>query len=379
MSVVTRFAPSPTGDLHIGGARTALFAWLFAQANGGKFLLRIEDTDRERSTEAAVSAILDGLGWLGLGSDEPPVYQSARSGRHAEVVAELIKRGTAYRCYVTAAELDGLRAEADAARERLRELKAAAADPAEEGASDAVESQQRLVDELTQPFRSPYRDGQRSAPAKDGPFVVRIRIPEDELITVDDAVQGRVDVPTRELDDMILLRSDGSPTYMLAVVVDDHDMGVTHIIRGDDHFRNTFRQLPIYQMMGWPAPVYAHIPLIHGPDGKKLSKRHGAQSVVAFRDMGFLPEGVKNYLLRLGWSHGDDEIISEQQAIAWFGLDGLNKAPARLDFDKLNYVNSHYMAAADDQRLSDLLLSLPEVSSLGAAVRERITGGVGVV
>lgn len=380
MSVVTRFAPSPTGDLHIGGARTALFSWLFARANGGKFLLRIEDTDRERSTQEAVQGILDGLDWLGLKPDEPPLYQSQRANRHAEVVGELLERGAAYRCYVTTEELEAMRADAVAAREQLRELKQRLeAEPSDEALRLETSSVQDRVNELTQPFRSPYRDGAMAPPDGQAPFVVRLKMPDQGEITVDDAVQGDVKVPATELDDMILLRSDGTPTYMLAVVVDDHDMGVTHVIRGDDHFRNTFRQLPVYRLMGWAEPTYAHIPLIHGADGKKLSKRHGAQSVMAFRDLGYLPEGVKNYLLRLGWSHGDDEIISEDQAIAWFGLDGLNKAPARLDFDKLNSVNSHYMSLADDGRLADLLFARPEMAGISKDAQSRIAEGMAVL
>lgn len=380
MSVVTRFAPSPTGDLHIGGARTALFSWLFARANGGKFLLRIEDTDRERSTQEAVQGILDGLDWLKLQSDEPPVYQSERSSRHAEVVQDLVERGAAYRCYVTAEELETIRAEGAAARERLRELKQRLEiDPHDEALKSAITEEQTRVTELTKPFRSPFRNGDLAPPDKQAPFVVRLKMPDEGDIVVDDAVQGQVKVPATELDDMILLRSDGTPTYMLAVVVDDHDMGVTNVIRGDDHFRNTFRQLPIYHLLGWEQPTYAHIPLIHGADGKKLSKRHGAQSVMAFRDLGYLPEGVKNYLLRLGWSHGDHEIIPEEQAIAWFGLDGLNKAPARLDFDKLNSVNGHYMAQADETRLAGLLFDRPEMAGVSEDAKQRIAEAMAVL
>lgn len=379
MTVITRFAPSPTGDLHIGGARTALFAWLFARANSGKFLLRIEDTDRARSTEEAVETILDGLDWLGLCPDEPPTFQSQRADRHVEVANELIERGHAFKCYLSPEELDRRRQDLETAREELRSLAAAEGgsesdDPA---VSERVGILKARVAELSKAFRSPYRDGSVAPPADGAPYVVRLRIPDDMLVTVDDAVQGKVSIGGDELDDMILLRSDGTPTYMLAVVVDDHDMGVTHVIRGDDHFRNTFRQIPIMAAMEWPVPIYAHIPLIHGSDGKKLSKRHGAQSVTAFRDLGFLPEGVKNYLLRLGWSHGDDEIISEEQAIEWFGLGGLNKAPARLDLQKLASVNGHYMARADDERLGALLLQRSEFSDLGPEIRARVLGAVG--
>ncbi len=360
MTVVTRFAPSPTGYLHIGGARTALFSWLYARAKGGKFLLRIEDTDRERSTQAAVEAILDGLNWLGLGGDEPPVLQSTRAVRHAEIAHELVKRGAAYHCPVTAEELQARRDEA----ERLQKKKAA-----EGSLSDA---DQARMEELLKPFRSPWRD--QSRPLPDGaPTVVRLRMPDAGDLTVNDRAQGSVSRAYADLDELILLRSDGTPTYMLAVVVDDHDMGVTHVIRGDDHFLNTFRQLPIYLGMGWPAPDYAHVPLIHGPDGKKLSKRHGATAVDEYRDvLGYLPEAMRNYLLRLGWSHGDDEIIPDDKAIEWFDLDGLNKAPARLDFAKLDSVNKHYMALADDARLFGLWSSRPEAAALSPEEKSRI-------
>jgi glutamyl-tRNA synthetase len=360
MTVVTRFAPSPTGYLHIGGARTALFSWLYARAKGGKFLLRIEDTDKERSTQAAVDAILDGLNWLGLGGDEPPLLQSTRADRHAEIAHELVKRGAAYHCPVTAEELQARRDEA----EQLQKKKVA-----EGSLSDADAA--RMAD-LLRPFRSPWRDPARPLPAG-ASTVVRLRMPDSGELTVNDHVQGTVSRAYADIDDLILLRSDGTPTYMLAVVVDDHDMGVTHVIRGDDHFLNTFRQLPIYKGMGWPQPDYSHIPLIHGTDGKKLSKRHGATAVDEYRDvLGYLPEALRNYLLRLGWSHGDDEIISDEQAIAWFNLDGLNKAPARLDFAKLDSVNKHYMALADDQRLFDLWMQRPEAQALPEATQQRI-------
>jgi len=360
MTVVTRFAPSPTGYLHIGGARTALFSWLYARAKGGKFLLRIEDTDKDRSTQEAVDAILDGLNWLGLGGDEEPVLQSSRAARHAQVAHELVQRGAAYLCPVTPEELQQRR---DAA-ELLQKKKAA------EGHLSAEDAQH--LDELTRPFRSPWRDPAKPLPPE-APTVVRLRMPDAGELIVKDHVQGEVARKFADLDDLVLLRSDGTPTYMLAVVVDDHDMGVTHVIRGDDHFLNTFRQLPIYLGMGWPHPEYSHVPLIHGPDGKKLSKRHGATAVDEYRDvLGYLPEGMKNYLLRLGWSHGDDEIIPEAKAIEWFDLDGLNKAPARLDFAKLDSVNKHYMAEADDQRLFDLLLQRQEMQGKSAEAMQRI-------
>ena len=360
MTVVTRFAPSPTGYLHIGGARTALFSWLYARAKGGKFLLRIEDTDKERSSQAAIDAIIDGLNWLGLGGDEPPLLQSARADRHAEVAHELVKRGAAYHCAVTAEALQARRDEA----ELLQKKKAA---ESQLSPGDAA----RLAD-LMRPFRSPWRDPMLPLP-EGASTVVRLRMPDHGELIVHDRVQGTVARAYSELDDLILLRSDGTPTYMLAVVVDDHDMGVTHVIRGDDHFLNTFRQLPIYLGMEWQTPDYSHVPLIHGPDGKKLSKRHGATAVDEYRDvLGYLPEAIRNYLLRLGWSHGDDEIIPDEKAIEWFDLDGLNKAPARLDFAKLDSVNKHYMALADDDRLFGLWLARPGSQGLSNDVQTRI-------
>ena len=319
---MTRFAPSPTGFLHIGGARTALFNWLFARHHGGKFLLRIEDTDKARSTGEAIDAILDGMRWLGLDWDGHEYYQSQFWARHAEVAHKLLDRGHAYRCYMTQEELAAQREKAQAER---------------------------------RPFRidSPWRD---RGDEGDGPAVIRLKSPRDGETVIDDRVQGRVTVQNAELDDFILLRSDGSPTYMLAVVVDDHDMGVTHVIRGDDHLNNAFRQLAIIRAMGWPEPVYAHVPLIHGPDGAKLSKRHGALGVDAYRDeLGMLPEAVYHYLLRLGWGHGDDEIIGRSQAIEWFGLDHVGKSPSRFDFKKLENLNGHYIRETDDGRLADLI------------------------
>jgi len=320
--VVTRFAPSPTGYLHIGGARTALFNWLYARRHGGKFLLRIEDTDRARSTREAIDAILDGMRWLGLDWDGHEYYQSQFWARHAEIAHALLERGAAYRCYMTQDELAAQREKAQAER---------------------------------RPFRidSPWRDCKEEG---DGPFVVRLRAPREGETAIDDQVQGRVVVQNSELDDFILLRSDGTPTYMLAVVVDDHDMGVSHVIRGDDHLNNAFRQLAIIRAMGWPEPTYAHVPLIHGQDGAKLSKRHGALGVDAYRDeLGILPDALFNYLLRLGWGHGDDEIISRSQAIEWFGLDHVGKSPSRFDFKKLENLNGHYIRAADDRRLAELV------------------------
>ena len=331
--VVTRFAPSPTGFLHIGGARTALFNWLFARHHGGKYLLRIEDTDRARSTQPAIDAILDGLSWLGIEGDEPPVMQFERSARHAEVAAALLTSGHAYRCYLTPEELTARREAAQAERK---------------------------------PFRivSEWRDRDDGPEGK--PFVVRIKAPREGETVIEDLVQGRVAVANGEIDDFVLLRSDGTPTYMLAVVVDDHDMGVTHVIRGDDHLNNAFRQLAIIRGMGWQEPHYAHIPLIHGSDGAKLSKRHGALGVDSYRDeMGILPEALANYLLRLGWGHGDDEIISLAQAIEWFDLDHVGKSPSRFDTKKLENLNGHYIREADDARLAGLIAPRMGVDDAG--------------
>ncbi|MBU4568039.1 MAG: glutamate--tRNA ligase, partial [Alphaproteobacteria bacterium] len=341
MRVVTRFAPSPTGMLHIGGARTALFNYLFAKRYAGRFLLRIEDTDHERSTPEATAAILDAMSWLGLEPDESPVMQSAQVDRHAEVARAMVARGTAFRCYVSAEDLQ--------ARRDLGEAKRLAA--REDGLSEADRA--ALLEDagkLLAPFRSPWRNG-GEPPAPDAPFVVRLRAPDGGDQIVEDGVQGIVKVHASEIDDLVLLRTDGTPTYMLAVVVDDHDMGVTHVIRGDDHLRNTFRQIPIYRAMDWDVPEFAHLPMIHGNDGAKLSKRHGALSTTVYRDLGYLPEGLKAYLLRLGWSHGDQEIFTEDEATKLFDLGGINKAPARLDLEKLGTVNAHFIRAADDDRL----------------------------
>ncbi|MBC7165145.1 MAG: glutamate--tRNA ligase [Roseovarius sp.] len=317
--VVTRFAPSPTGYLHIGGARTALFNWLYARGRGGKFLLRIEDTDRARSTPAATQAILDGLAWLGLNHDGEAVSQFARAPRHAEVAHQLLAAGRAYKCFATQDEIETFRAAARA-----------------EGRSTL--------------YRSPWRDAD-PASHPDAPFVIRIKAPREGTTVIRDVVQGDVTIRNDQLDDMVLLRSDGTPVYMLAVAVDDHDMGVTHVIRGDDHLNNAARQMMIYQAMGWPLPVYAHIPLIHGPDGKKLSKRHGALGIGEYRKMGYPAAGIRNYLARLGWSHGDDEFFTDEQARAWFDITGIGKAPARLDFRKLENLCGRHIAAMEDAAL----------------------------
>ena len=329
-TVVTRFAPSPTGFLHLGGARTALFNWLFARHHGGKVLLRIEDTDIKRSTQEAIDAILDGLDWLGISFDEEPVFQTKRADRHAEVARKLLEAGDAYKCYATAEELEAMRAEQRAAKQPLR-------------------------------YDGRWRDRAAGAGEEGKPYTVRLKTPHSGETVIEDAVQGRVTVANSEIDDYILLRADGTPTYMLAVVVDDHDMGCTHIIRGDDHLNNAFRQLPIIRAMdriegGWPDPVYAHVPLIHGADGAKLSKRHGAVGVDTYRDeLGILPEALVNYLLRLGWAHGDREEIGRDEAIALFGLDGVGKSPSRFDLKKLMNLNGHYIREADDKRLADLV------------------------
>ncbi|MGE3966707.1 MAG: glutamate--tRNA ligase [Dongiaceae bacterium] len=336
MSVVTRFAPSPTGFLHIGGARTALFNWLFARHHGGKVLLRIEDTDRQRSTAPAIEAIVDGLDWLGLDFDGDPIFQFARAARHAEVARQMLASGHAYLCYCTPEELAEMRERAKTEGRPMR-------------------------------YDGRWRDRDpKDAPADIAP-VTRLKAPQSGETVVQDRVQGEVRVGNEQLDDMVLLRGDGTPTYMLSVVVDDHDMEITDVIRGDDHLTNTFRQVQIYRSMGWSVPNFAHIPLIHGPDGAKLSKRHGALGVEAYRDMGYLPEALRNYLLRLGWAHGDEEIISTEQAIEWFDLDGVGRSPSRFDFAKLDNLNGHYIRAADDARLVAQVLPRLE-KRLGHAV-----------
>lgn len=323
--VVTRFAPSPTGFLHIGGARTALFNWLYARHHGGKALLRIEDTDRKRSTSEAIDAILDGLAWLGLDWNDDVVFQSERGARHVEVAEQLLSAGHAYKCYATPEELEEMRAAQRAAKQPLR-------------------------------YDGRWRDRDPADAPLGAPYVVRLKTPNEGETAIEDRVQGRVTVRNEELDDYVLLRADGTPTYMLAVVVDDHDMGVTHVIRGDDHLNNAFRQLPIYRAMDWPEPVYAHIPLIHGSDGAKLSKRHGALGAETYRDeFGILPEALFNYLLRLGWGHGDREEITREEAIALFDLDGVGKSPSRFDLKKLQNLNGHYIREADDARLAGLV------------------------
>ena len=333
--VVTRFAPSPTGYLHIGGARTALFNWLFAKANGGKMLLRIEDTDRARSSQEAVDALLDGLSWLGLDWDGDPLSQFARAGRHRAAVDELLAKGAAYRCYATPEELDEMREKARAEKRPPR-------------------------------YDGRWRDRDPSEAPEGVDPVIRIKTPLDGETVVQDRVQGEVRFPNKDLDDLILLRSDGTPTYMLAVVVDDHDMGVTHIVRGNDHLTNAARQKIIYEALGWPVPEMAHIPLIYGPDGAKLSKRHGAIGAEAYRAMGYLPEALRNYLVRLGWAHGDEEFFTTEQMSEIFTLEAIGKSPSRFDFDKLQNMNGHYLRLADDNHLvSATKALLPEIEDGG--------------
>jgi len=345
MTVRTRFAPSPTGLLHIGNARAALFNFLFSRHHGGKFLLRIEDTDRERSTSQAVDVIFEGLAWMGLTPDEPPVFQSTRQARHTQVAHELLEKGHAYRCFCTAEEL-----------KQMREQAAAEGRPPR--------------------YNGYWRDRDPSEAPAGAPFTIRLRAPQEGETVVQDLVQGEVRVANAEMDDMIILRTDGTPTYLHAVVCDDHDMAITHVIRGDDHLTNTFRQSQIYAAMGWERPNFAHLPLIHGPDGAKLSKRHGAQSVVEFREQGFLPEALNNYLLRLGWGHGDAEILSRDEQIRLFDLDGVGRSASRMDYVKLTHLNGVWLRQADDGRLTtDVLERLAGRDGLvldeGAAARIR--------
>ncbi len=341
--VVTRFAPSPTGYLHIGGARTALFNWYFAKKMGGKFRLRIEDTDRARSTDEATAAILEGMSWLGMTADDEIVYQSLNADAHVAAAEVMLESGAAYRCYATADEVESLKAEAR---------------------------------EANRAFRSPYRD---STDVKDAPFALRFRVPDGET-KIQDHVQGDITWQNESFDDLVLLRADGTPTYMLAVVVDDNEMGVTHIIRGDDHLINAGRQTQLYQALGWTVPDWAHVPLIHGPDGKKLSKRHGALGVEAYEELGYLPSGLRNYLVKLGWSSGDTEVfLDEADLINAFSLDGVNTSPARLDFDKMDFINAQHMTASADEELfkaATPFLEKVNAGPLSAAVKNRIVTGM---
>ena len=348
MSVTVRFAPSPTGFLHIGGARTALFNYLYARHFGGIFRLRIEDTDRARSTTEAVAAILDGLAWLGLDHDGEIVMQSKRAPRHAEVAHQLVAAGRAYHCYCSAEELAAMRAKQKAEGRSMR-------------------------------YEGIWRDRDPAEAPKDVPPVIRLKAPQSGETVIRDHVQGEVTVANAQLDDLIILHADGTPTYNLSVVVDDHDMAISHVIRGDDHLNNAFRQTQIYRAMDWKVPEFAHVPLIHGADGAKLSKRHGALGVDAYRDMGYLPEALRNYLLRLGWSHGDDEIISSEQAIAWFDIDAVGRGPARFDFAKLDNLNGHYIRHTDDARLANLLVPFLERllgHAIGSDELGRLRGGM---
>jgi glutamyl-tRNA synthetase len=340
MKIVTRFAPSPTGFLHIGGARTALFNWLYSRRHGATFRLRIEDTDRQRSTTEAIDAILDGLKWLGLNWDDEVVYQFSRAARHAEIAHQLVAKGLAYHCYATPEELEEMREKQRAANLPIR-------------------------------YDGRWRDAPASERRPNVPPVVRIKSPRSGETIIRDKVQGDVRFANDVLDDFVLLRSDGTPTYMLSVVVDDHDMGVTHIIRGDDHLTNAARQRQIIDAMGWPEPVYAHLPLLHGEDGQKLSKRHGALGIHEYQHLGYLPEAMRNYLLRLGWSHGDDEIIPTPQAIAWFNLESIGRSPSRVDFKKLENLNGHYMRLERDEVLADGVVAHMAREGLAVTQTER--------
>ncbi len=340
MTIVTRFAPSPTGFLHIGGARTALFNWLLARHHQGRFLLRVEDTDRARSTQEAIDAIVSGMAWMGLDHDGDIVFQSQNLARHQEVAAQLLADDKAYKCFTSQEELAALRAEAEANKQHFK-------------------------------FQSPWRDRDPNEAPADTPYVVRIKAPQDGEMTIDDQVQGAVTKPADDLDDLVMLRADGTPTYMLAVVVDDHDMGVTHVIRGDDHLNNAFRQKVIFDALGWDFPVQAHIPLIHGQDGAKMSKRHGALGVEWYEEAGFLPEAMRNYLLRLGWSHGDEEIIPTDKAIEWFDLDAVGKSPSRFDLEKLKFINAHYMKTAEPEALLTLLWQHLEAQGIEPSAEQK--------
>lgn len=346
---VLRFAPSPTGYLHIGGARTALFNWLYARHTGGTFLLRIEDTDRQRSTPEAIAAILNGLEWMGLNWDGDPVYQFSRAARHREVAELLLAQGKAYRCYATPEELEEMRNRQRAEGKPMR-------------------------------YDGRWRDREPGPSEFNKPFVVRLKAPQSGETIVHDVVQGDVRWANDQLDDMVLLRSDGTPTYMLAVVVDDFDMGITHVIRGDDHLNNAARQLQIIHAMNWPVPIYGHVPLIHGPDGAKLSKRHGALAVEAYRDMGYLPEAMRNYLLRLGWSHGNDEVIPTAQAIEWFNLENIGRSAARFDMKKLDNLNGHYIRQSDNailaNEIANLLARIDPARKPDAKAMQRMTAAM---
>lgn len=342
-NIITRFAPSPTGYLHIGGARTALFSWAFARKHQGTFLLRIEDTDRERSTDEAIQAIMDGMDWLGLTPDAPPVYQHQNIERHREIVDQMLSTGLAYKCTCTKEALDEMREKAKADGKPIRY-------------DGTCRNKESVADNL--------------------PFTVRFKAPLEDVTTLEDLVQGQVNVDNNQLDDLILLRSDGTPTYNLSVVVDDHDMNITHVIRGDDHLTNAVRQSQIFDALSWPRPAYAHIPLIHGPDGAKLSKRHGALGVDAYKEMGFLPEAMRNYLARLGWSHGDDELFSTDDFINWFDIAAIGKSPARLDMEKMQATNIHHIQQGDEDVLAEIVI---EQLSLSAENKDKLMSALPIL
>lgn len=341
-NIITRFAPSPTGFLHIGGARTALFNWLYAKHTNGKMLLRIEDTDKQRSTKAAIDAIIAGLNWLGITADEEPIFQSERENRHREIAQQLVEKGQAYYCYGNPEELP-----------------------------ESKENNSKATN-FSQPHDRRWRDSTETPPSGVKP-AVRIKTPTEGFITLHDKVLGEIKFPYADLEDFVLLRSDGTPTYMLAVVVDDHDMGVTHIVRGDDHLTNAAKQMILYNAMGWEIPTMAHIPLILGEDGAKLSKRHGALGVTEYQKMGYLPEALKNYLVRLGWSHGDDEIMSTEQLIKWFEIEDINKSASRFDFKKLDAINSHYLKNMADDELLQEVLALLQIVDNGSIIKDNLT------
>lgn len=370
MNVVTRYAPSPTGMPHLGGTRTALYNFLFAKRHGGKFLLRIEDTDRKRSTKEAEKAIIESLSWLGIDHDDSIVYQSTRTKLYQEKVSEMLKRGTAFKCYETLENLQNRRNEGLAKRDRSKDT----------NLSDDERERLRLqADELLSPYRSPWRDNDRTQ-TTDTPYTVRLRAPDEGTIEINDTVHGTVSVNAKEIDDLILLRADQTPTYLLAVVVDEVDMGITHIIRGDDHLLNTARQSVIYDGLGWNLPSVTHLPLIHGPDGRKLSKRDQATNVLDYRERGYLPEALVSYLTRLGWSHGNQEIFSMDEAVSLFDIAGVHKSPARLDLDKLSSVNAHFLRSTETSELMELVKPyiLPMVS-LDEVKEQRVYAALPVV
>ena len=370
MNVVTRYAPSPTGMPHLGGTRTALYNYLFAKRHGGKFFLRIEDTDRKRSTKEAENAIIESLSWLGINHDDSILYQSTRTELYQQQVAEMLRRGTAFKCYETLENLQNRRNEGLAKRDRSKDT----------NLSDDERAQLRVeADKLLSPYRSPWRDSDRTQPPNT-PYTVRVRAPDEGTIEINDTVHGTVSVNAKEVDDLILLRANQTPTYLLAVVVDEVDMGITHIIRGDDHLLNTARQSVIYDGLGWNLPSVTHLPLIHGPDGRKLSKRDNATNVLDYRERGYLAEALVSYLTRLGWSHGNQEIFSMEEAVSLFDIAGVHKSPARLDLDKLDSVNAHFLRSTETSELMELVKPyiLPKVS-LDEVKEQRVYSALPVV